>query len=94
MAVLVFALACANLPNSNRRQRNSSTTPVDSGPSTGISPSKENWNYSETEDQMGRGKIHVASIESSNTISLDFPYSGEQHGTLVRQHPEHGKDVS
>lgn len=43
---------------------------------------------------MGRGKIHVASIESSNTISLDFPYSGAQHGTLaLRQHPQHGKDV-
>jgi len=69
------AISLRKSPNSNRRQTNSNTTPVSSGPATGISPSKGNWNYSETEDQVARGKIHVASIESSNTIALDFPYS-------------------
>ncbi len=43
---------------------------------------------------MGRGKVYVAKIESRNTINLDFPYSGEQHGSLMlREHPRHGKDV-
>ena len=43
---------------------------------------------------MGDGKIYLASVRSSNTISLDFPYNGEQRGTLVlRHHPQHGKDV-
>lgn len=92
LALVVFALVgCANLPDSNRRQRMSSGS---SNVTPGSSPSKGSWSYSDTEDQMGRGRIHLASVESNNTISLDFPYEGEQHGRLVlRQHPKHGNDV-
>jgi hypothetical protein len=93
--LIVAALACANMPESTR-QRNSTVAPSNSGSATGASTamSDVNWHYSETEDQMGRGKVYLASIESTNTISLDFPYKGEQHGTLtLREHPEHGKDV-
>ena len=43
---------------------------------------------------MGRGFITQMDIVSTNTISLGFPYEGEQHANLyIREHPQHGKDV-
>lgn len=33
-------------------------------------------------------------VRSTNTVEFGFPYSGEQHATLMlRTHPRHGKDV-
>lgn len=38
--------------------------------------------------------IRTASVRSTNTISLDFPYQGAQHATLrLRRHPRWGNDV-
>ena len=92
--LLGVALACANLPD-NRRPSNRNATATGSVASTDSSthpPSR--WDYSQFEDEMGSGKIYTATIESTNTINLDFPYNGEQHGMLMlREHPKHGKDV-
>lgn len=52
------------------------------------------WSYSQNDDPMSKGKTYYASIESSNTVRFDFPYSGTQHGTLtLRTDPKYGKDV-
>lgn len=52
------------------------------------------WSYDTSEDAMTSRIQHKASIESENTVSFDFPYRGEQHGTLIlRDHPTHGRDV-
>ena len=52
------------------------------------------WSYRRREDPMAKGTIYEASVESSNTVSFDFPYQGEQRGTLtLRTHPRYGKDV-
>jgi len=52
------------------------------------------WFYDQREDDMGKGTIHRAMIVSSNTVSFDFPYSGEQHARLtLRTHPRYGKDI-
>jgi hypothetical protein len=60
-------------------------TPEDSAPK---------WVYSEKSDRMGRGPVFSAAIKSTNSLSLGFPYSGEQYGTLLlREHPKYGKDV-
>lgn len=93
LAMFLFvALACANLPENSRRSSNRNSASPGSGGSSTNPPSS--WDYSQFEDEMGRGKVYTATIQSRNTISLDFPYSGEQHGTLMlREHPEHGKDV-
>ena len=54
----------------------------------------EKWNYSESTDEMGRGEVQIAFVRSSNTISLDSPYQGDQHATLsLRKHPKYGNDV-
>ncbi len=43
---------------------------------------------------MGRGTIYLSTVFSSNTISLSFPYEGDQRCRLsIRQHPQHGNDV-
>lgn len=54
----------------------------------------ENWSYSESDDDMGRGKIKTAMCTSTNTLSFGMPYDGPQNGSLMlRRHPEYGKDV-
>jgi hypothetical protein len=92
---LCVVLACANLPANNRRQSNRNTASTGSAGSAGSSTNPPtSWDYSQFEDEMGRGKVYMATIESRNTINLDFPYSGEQHGSLtLREHPKYGKDV-
>ena len=52
------------------------------------------WNYSVVTDQMSSKEIRFAAIQSTNTVSFDFPYQGEQQGTLqLRRHPRYGNDV-
>ncbi len=52
------------------------------------------WQYSSFFDEMTSKLIHLASIESNNTVNFDFPYQGEQHATLrLRRHPRFGHDV-
>jgi hypothetical protein len=43
------------------------------------------WNYTSSDDEMGRGKIQSAIVKSLNEVDLPFPYNGA--------HPEHGRDV-
>ena len=89
---LGVALACANLPENSRRPSNRNSAATGSADSS--SHQTSSWDYSQFEDEMGRGKVSTATVESSNTINLDFPYNGEQHGLLMlREHPKHGKDV-
>jgi hypothetical protein len=52
------------------------------------------WRYQDETDQMTGKKAEYATIQSDNSLSLGFPYSGRNHGTLtVRKHPKHGVDV-
>lgn len=52
------------------------------------------WHYLSTEEGMTGKKSRTATVTSTNTISLDFPYSGAQHAELtLRRHPRWGNDV-
>lgn len=52
------------------------------------------WNYSESADEMGRGQIKWAIVNSLNEFEFDFPYKGPQRARLeLRKHPKHGHDV-
>lgn len=67
---------------------------IDSEETASQATQKNNWEYEQNEDKMGRGVIKYAMTKSTNTLSFDFPYQGLQHGTLtIRKHPEYGKDV-
>lgn len=76
--IVLVALACASVPNVNRRGDNSTTDPSSS--TTGSSAAQPAWYYDETEDQMSGRKIYLASIRSSNTISLDSPTADHNVG--------------
>lgn len=95
--ILAVVLACANTRPSNDRapNRSADNTRPSANNSNSASASKQSaWGYSEQKDAMGRGTIYHTSVVSTNTISLDFPYQGEQHCFLsIREHPQHGKDV-
>lgn len=52
-----------------------------------------NWEYRSYEEDMG-GEATIASIDSENTVSFDFPYQGVQHGRLtLRRNPKGSLDV-
>lgn len=52
------------------------------------------WSYDEATDRMTDAKNRTASVASSNSLSLEFPYQGVNHGRfMVRQHPQYGLDV-
>lgn len=52
------------------------------------------WNYSESQDEMGRGHINIAMVKSLNKFEFDFPYKKPQRATLhLRKHPKYGDDV-
>lgn len=43
---------------------------------------------------MTSKETRTASIKSTNSLELDFPYKGKNHGSLqVRRHPRHGLNV-
>ncbi len=59
-----------------------------------IAKAAELWSYSHTDDPMSKGITRLASLYSSNTVNFDFPYGGEQNGSLtLRTDPKYGKDV-
>lgn len=52
------------------------------------------WEYKNSTDPMTGKESRFAHLTSENSLSLDSPYSGTNHGTLtVRQHAQYGKDV-
>ena len=54
----------------------------------------QQWRYDRSDEGMSGKAVISAQVTSTNTINLDFPYSGSQHGTLtLRRHPRWGNDV-
>lgn len=54
----------------------------------------QQWRYDRSDEGMSGKAVISAQVISTNTINLDFPYSGSQHGTLtLRRHPRWGNDV-
>lgn len=52
------------------------------------------WTYSSRSEGMSGQNVVTAYVQSTNTINLDFPYSGPQRGVLtLRRHPRWGNDV-
>lgn len=52
------------------------------------------WSYDDSVDAMTSKRTSLATVRSNNSLNLDFPYKGTNHGRLmVRRHPQHGVDV-
>ena len=49
------------------------------------------WEYQEREDQMGRGTMKFAHVDSLTTLNLRFPYQGPQVMRLVLQQSPKGE---
>ncbi len=95
--LVALVLGCASSNRTSNYSPSSKPTPrrsTSENASSAVKPKPNNWGYSEYGDEMGRGRIFQTSTRSTNTISLGFPYEGEQHCTLsIREHPQHGSDV-
>lgn len=56
--------------------------------------SGQQWDYAVSEEGMSGKSTRTAKVVSTNSINLDFPYSGTQHAMLtIRRHPRWGNDV-
>lgn len=52
------------------------------------------WEYANKKDKMGRGDINMASVQSSNSFNLGFPYKGEQRARLtIMNRPKDGLNI-
>lgn len=52
------------------------------------------WEFRSDTDEMTSKTARYASVQSSNTFALGFPYEGEQRASLtVRRHPRMGLDI-
>lgn len=55
---------------------------------------RADWMYRVVPDQMTGKETKLATLESNNSLSLEFPYGGRNYGSIaVRQHPRMGRDV-
>lgn len=89
LAVFLFALASVTRRPPTTAEVSKSVVTPPAPPEPGAQ-----WEYRQGGDPMGQGASYSASVQSTNTVSFDFPYSGPQHATLtLRTHPRHGKDV-
>jgi len=54
----------------------------------------DKWDYTTDADKMTGKTLTKASIASSNSLNLSFPYAGDNYGFLtVRKHPQYGLHV-
>lgn len=52
------------------------------------------WDYNTSEDTMSGKMTELASLMSTKSLHLSFPYNGTNYGYLiVRQHPQYGLGV-
>jgi hypothetical protein len=65
---------------------------LDSAAAADPSPASS-WSYSRRRDEVRNGEIVEATIRSTNTTNLEFPYGEVGLTITVRQHPEWGRDV-
>jgi hypothetical protein len=49
----------------------------------GEAPAQIGWQYSQREDEMGRGTAYTALLFSANCVDFSFPYESGQPGVLV-----------
>lgn len=60
----------------------------------GTAPITQNWDYTETVDQMRNSTTYLASSVSSNSVDLGFPYSGGTKLSIAIRHtPSEGNEV-
>jgi len=96
-AVVAFVLVGVFAPSSPTTVKQAATNPSTQENSTAPTVQSEptsKWDYSETKDEMRGTTAKLASLQSENTVDLDFPY-GEVHGQLwIRRRPEDGLNVA
>jgi hypothetical protein len=92
--LLIMVGLATGSSNSGSGGPKGTTTPQATESTPAALPPGAQWNYSQDADPMGKGTAYYATVQSTNTVTFDFPYGGAQHATLsLRSHPRYGKDV-
>ena len=97
-AVVAFVLVGVFAPSSATKVKQADATgsqpDANSTAPTSEPQVSSKWDYSESKDEMRGTTARTASLQSENTVDLDFPY-GEVHGQLwIRRRPEDGLNVA
>jgi hypothetical protein len=78
--IILIAIIGNNLPSSNPTA--TKTSENISTPKAADTPSSP-WSYGSTTDEMSGKVSKHATTESTNIVNFDFPYQGEQRGTIM-----------
>jgi hypothetical protein len=63
-------------------------------PAEAPQPPRPDWTYFDQPDQITGRPIHFASVNASENLDFNFPYSGGSTANLqIRKHPRYGTDV-
>jgi len=96
LAPIIISVYSGLFSNDAGQSFNSSPKSTPSKPAKPKPPPEpgSQWTYRQSNDEMSGKKLQRATVESTNTVSFDFPYQGIQHGRLMlRTHPRWGKDI-
>lgn len=101
VGIVIFLALGSSDSGSSGSSSSTQSTPITSDQPTPSDPAESHapdpeltWQYDESSDEMGRGKIRTAVVSSLNEVDFDFPYQGAQRAKLLlRRHPKYGRDV-
>ena len=89
--LVVFSKACTTI---NENTEATKQNPVNTSNSSLTEASPPSWEYSTQDDKMTSKSQSFAIVKSVNSMSLEFPYTGRNFGTLtVRTSAKGGADV-
>ena len=80
LIVIFVAAGRSAMTNSNFGRNSQAKRSVNQNTSA---PKPSTWHYSSTTDKMTGRTTYIATIQSTNTVNFEFPYSGDQRGKLT-----------
>lgn len=104
LIVVIAIFAATGQFSDNNSDKEKPASAITSKPASSIKPVETElekskrlgttWTYHEAPDNMSKGTVKTAAVNSLNVLSFGFPYQGTQRATLsLRKHPRHGNDV-
>ena len=94
VSFVLIGVFAPNTPGPKNTESEPTETVLSDRSATGPSEPSSKWDYSDSKDEMRGTTTKFASLNSENTVDLQFPY-GEVHGQLwIRRRPEDGLNVA
>lgn len=88
------SLHAAAAPSADSATQTAAAAAASEPPAEAPQPPRPDWTYFDQPDQITGKQIHFASVDASEKLDFNFPYSGGSTANLqIRKHPRYGTDV-